>query len=194
MKVQKVAEDLGVRYVLEGSVQRTGDRVRITAQLIDALNGRHLWAERYDRDVKDIFALQDDIARNVVTALQVMLTVGEQARVWRRQTDNPEAYEYFLRGREHHRHLSKTGHAEAKRLYEKPVALDPSFASAWLALAGVHQVDARFGWSKNRGRSISLLADAVQKALAIDDTQSTVYLQLANRAIVKRRYDQAISH
>ncbi len=194
VKVQQVAEELGVRYVLEGSVQRSGDRVRIAAQLIDAVSGHHLWAERYDRQVTDIFVLQDDIAQNVVTALEVKLTAGEQARVWRRQTDNPEAYEYLLRGNAHRRRANKADNAEAQRLYEKAVALDPNFASAWLELATTHQMDARFGWSGDRTRSISQTADAVQKAVAIDDTQSGAYLQLANIAIVKRQYDQAIPH
>ena len=143
MKVQQVAQELGVRYVLEGSVQREGDRVRITAQLIDALSGLHLWTGRYDRDFKDIFALQDDIARNVVTALQVKLTAGEQARALRRETDNLEAYEYYLRGVELGRHLNKANFAEAKELFEKAVALDPDFASAWVGLAAVHLLDAR---------------------------------------------------
>ena len=109
VKVQKVAEDLGVRYVLEGSVQRDGDRVRITAQLIDALNGCHLWAECYDREFRGIFSLQDDIARNIVTALQVKLTAGEAARALRRETDSPEAYKFYLRGKEQIRHVNSAG-------------------------------------------------------------------------------------
>jgi adenylate cyclase len=194
VKVQEVAEELGVRYVLEGSVQRSEDKVRITVQLIDALSGRHLWADRYDRDFKEIFALQDDVTRHVVTALQVKLTAGEQARVSRRQTDNPEAYEYFLRGNAHFRNLDKANVAAAKEFYEKAVALDSNFASAWLSLSFTDYLNARFGWTKNRVRSISLSADAVRKALAIDDTQPGAYLALANIAIVNRQFDQAIGH
>jgi adenylate cyclase len=195
VKVQQVAEELGVRYVLEGSVQRSGDQVRVTAQLIDAVSGHHLWAERYDRQVADYFAVQDDIARNVVTALEVKLTAGEIARFRRRQTDNLEAYEYFLRGNALvDRGDNKADNAEARRLYEKAVALDPNFSSAWIWLSITHQLDARIGWSGDRARSISLAADAVQKALAIDGTGPSTYLQLASIAIVKRQYDQAILH
>jgi TolB-like protein len=194
VKVQQVAEDLGIRYVLEGSVQRSENKVRITAQLIDALSGRHLWAERYDRDFKEIFALQDDVTKNVVTALQVELTAGEQARVWRRQTENTEAYELFLRGDALLRTPNRANVTAAKALYEKAVELDPNFASAWLRLSLIHQHNARFGWSENRAQSLSLAADAVQKALAINDTQPEAYYALANIAIVKGQYEQAIGH
>ena len=196
VKVQQVAEDLGVRYVLEGSVQKIGERVRITAQLVDALSGRHLWVDRYDRDFKEIFALQDELARYVVTALQVNLTAGEQARVWRRQTESAEAYELFLRGKATRREggLTRANNAEQRALYEKAVALDPNFASAWLALAEKHQTDVRFGWSNNRAQSLSLSAEAMSKALAIDDTLPSAHYQLANAAIIKRQYDQAIGH
>jgi len=92
VKTQEVAEELGVRYILEGSVQRAGDRVRIMAQLIDAITGRHLWADRYDRGLQDLFALQDEITMKILTALQVELTAGQQARVYGKGTDNFEAY------------------------------------------------------------------------------------------------------
>ena len=101
VKVQQVSQDLGVRYVLEGSVRKVAERVRITAQLIDATTGAHLWAERYDRVLEDVFTVQDEITRNIVTALEVQLTSGEQVRLWRQGTTNPEAYDTFLRGRDH---------------------------------------------------------------------------------------------
>ncbi len=196
VKVQKVAEDLGVRYVLEGSIQRSGNKVRVTVQLIDALSGRHIWGERYDREVKDIFALQDDITRNVVTALEVKLTEGEQARALRRQTENTEAYELFLRAKSMQRegYLSKSVNAEAKEFYEKAIALDPNFAAPWLRLSEVLQIEVRFGWTKNRVRSMSQAVDAVGKALAIDDALPEAYMWLANIAHIKRQYDQVIVH
>ena len=98
VKIQQVAEELGVKYVLEGSFRKSGDKVRITAQLIDATTGHHIWAERYDRELKDIFALQDDITQNILTAMEVKLTEGEQARLWRKTTKNPEAYEKSILG------------------------------------------------------------------------------------------------
>ena len=101
IKPQQVSQELGVRYVVEGSVQKAEARVRINAQLVDATTGRHLWAERYDRELKDIFALQDEITQKIVGALQVKLTAEEQGRVGRVPTDNLEAYDYFLRGMEY---------------------------------------------------------------------------------------------
>ena len=126
VKVQQVAEELGVRYVLEGSVQRSEDRVRITAQLIDALTGHHLWAENYDRKLGDIFALQDDITEHVTMALKVKLTEGEQARIRRRDIENKEAYEYFLRGLEIFRTFTKEANDQGRKLFEKTVELDPN--------------------------------------------------------------------
>lgn len=194
VKVQQVAEELGVRYVLEGSVQRSGDKLRITGQLIDALTGRHIWAESYDRQLTEIFDLQDEIARQVVTELEVKLTAGEQARIWRRQTNNPKAYEHFLLAQQHFGQFNKADMNEAQRLLQETLALDPNFAEAWDLMASSHQVEARTGWSDNRGQSLARATDAAQKALAIDDTHAGTYLQLANIASVKLQFDQAINN
>jgi TolB-like protein/cytochrome c-type biogenesis protein CcmH/NrfG len=134
VKVQQVAEDLGVRYVLEGSVQRSEDQVRITAQLIDALTGHHLWAENYDRELGNIFALQDDITEHVTMALKVKLTEGEQARIRRGHTENLEAYEYWLRAREIYRSLTKEDNAQARKLYAQSLALAEELAQKTLAV------------------------------------------------------------
>ena len=128
VKVQKVANELGVRYVLEGSVQKAGERVRITAQLVDAKSGHHLWAEKYDRDLKDIFALQDEITKEIIIALQVSLTEGEQARLWGKGTGNIEAYLKFLKAREYYLSQTKEGNALARRFAEEAIALDPEYA------------------------------------------------------------------
>lgn len=146
-KMARAAESLGVRYVLQGSVQRDDERIRVNTQLADALSGERIWAERYDREFADIFSLQDDITQKVVTALEVELTEGEQARVWRRQTDNTKAYEYYLRGIEHWRQFTKTDNSQAQKLLRQAVELDPGFAVAWVNLARTHYFDARFGWS-----------------------------------------------
>ena len=191
VKVRQVAEELGVRYVLEGSVQRSGDRLRITAQLIDALGGHHLWAERYDREFKDIFALQDDVTRNVVTALQVELTEGEEARLWSRQADNPQAIEYYLRGREHLWRMNKAENAKAQRLLAEAVALAPNLGIAWVALATTHFFEARFGWSEDRARSAARATQFAQKALEIDGSQVDAYVQLSNLAMLQRNHGQA---
>ena len=102
IKVHQVAQELGVRYVLEGSVQRDVEKIRINAKLVDAIDGTHLWAERYDREFKDLFAVQDDITKQIITALQLKLTMGENARVYAKSTENLEAYLLILQAREHH--------------------------------------------------------------------------------------------
>jgi adenylate cyclase len=142
--VRQVSQELGVRYVLEGSVQRAGDQVRLNAQLIDATTGDHLWAERYDRSMHDIFAVQDALTRQIVTALDIELVEGEQARVWRKSTDNPKAYDYFLQGREHNLRLTKQDTARARELFEQALTLDPEFALAAAYLGLTYYLDVAF--------------------------------------------------
>ena len=134
------------------------------------------------------------LARNLAIALQVQLTEGEQARIWRGQTDSAEAYEYFLRGRQFENRFTKTDNGQARRMYEKAVELDPNFAAAWIALAFTHHYDGRFGWSDNRARSFTLREEFARKTLAIDDTLPNVYELLASIAIFKGQHDRAIAH
>ena len=141
VRIQEVSSDLGVRYVLEGSVRKAGNRVRITSQLIDGETGGHLWAERFDRDLTDIFAMQDEVTREIVTALALKLTEGDRQRLTREHTDNMEAYDCFLRGREQLWRLTAETNAQARTLLERAVELDPNFASAFAYLAAVHLVD-----------------------------------------------------
>jgi adenylate cyclase len=129
--VKKVAEELGVRYVLEGSVRKAGDKVRITAQLIDALKGHHLWSERYDRNLKDIFAVQDEITKKIITAMQVKLTEGEQARTVAKGTNNLEAYLKCLQANEYLNRANIENDALAKQLAEEAINLDPEYAWAY---------------------------------------------------------------
>jgi len=194
VKVQQVAQELGVRYVLEGSVQRSEDRVRITAQLNDALKGHHVWAEQYDRKIGEIFALQDDITERVVTALEVKLTEGEQARIRRGKTDNPKAYEYFLRGLEIGRRFTKEDNAQARKLFEKAVALDPNYAHAWQEIGRMHYRDARFGWTDTPDQSLSLAEELAQKTLAINDADAFAYGTLSVVYMAIRQHDKAIAY
>ncbi len=194
VKVQQVAEELGVRYVLEGSVQRSVNQVRITAQLIDSLTGYHLWAERYDRKIGDIFALQDDITERVTMALEVKLTEGEQARIRRGKTDNPEAYEYFLRGLEIGRRFTKEDNAQARKLFEKAVELDPNYAHAWQEIGRMYYRDARFGWTDTPGRSLTLAEELAQKTLAINDSDAFAYGTLSLVYMARRQHEKAISY
>ena len=123
------------RYVLEGSVRKAGNRVRITAQLIDGDSGHHLWAERYDRDLDDIFALQDEIARAIVDALKIRLMPAERAAIGKRTTENVEAYQYYLMGRQHFLRLGRRNHLSARRLYQRALEIDPEYARARAGLA-----------------------------------------------------------
>lgn len=135
VNVQQIGQDLRVRYLLEGSVRKTGDKVRINAQLIDAPSGHHLWAERYDGNMSDIFALQDTITRKIISALAIKLTANEEKAVVDRGTDNLQAYDSFLKGWQGYRLMTKEGFAEAKIHLEKAVELDPEFTRAYAALA-----------------------------------------------------------
>jgi TolB-like protein/class 3 adenylate cyclase len=138
VQVRQVAEELGVRYVLEGSVRRAGDSVRINAQLIDATTGGHLWAERYDGTLADVFGLQDTVTESIVSALTVHLTVDDEARVTRRETDDVAAYDAFLQGWEHYRRRTPSDFAKAVGYFERAVELDPQYGRAYAALAIIY--------------------------------------------------------
>jgi TolB-like protein/class 3 adenylate cyclase/Flp pilus assembly protein TadD len=190
--VQQVAEDLGVRYVLEGSVQRSENRVRITAQLIDALTGNHLWAERYDRDLKDIFALQDEITMKILTSMRVKLTEGEQAlRV--RPPRNLEAYLKILQAHEYIQRFNIEGNIMGKQLAEETIALDPEFAWAYYALASTHMMDVWLGLSKSPKESLGKAVELTQKAISLDPKDSRPYALLGYLYVMKRDYDKAIA-
>jgi len=167
--IREVGREQGVHYVLEGSVRSGGGgRVRATAQLIEAATGRHVWAQRYDRAFGDILALQDDLTKEIVSALQVELTEGEQARLAARGTQNTEAWQLTFEGRDlvhaHHKQSIQKG----RRLLEQAIALDESYALAWASLAEAHWKDARHGWSASSERSLELAVEANDRALALD--------------------------
>jgi adenylate cyclase len=128
LDVQEVSKELGVQYVLEGSTRRADNRVRINTQLIDATTGHHLWAERYDRPLRDLFVLQDEVRQKIVFALKVKLTPEEQERFQRFPTDNLEAYDYVLRGAEYQYRFTKEANAQARQMFEKAIARVISFA------------------------------------------------------------------
>jgi adenylate cyclase len=193
--VKQVAEELGVRYVLEGSIQREGDTLRIAAQLIDALEGHHLWADSFDRDVDAMFALQDEIIREIFTALQVKLVAGEHGRVWQKGTDNFEAYLVWLQGWKHFRRRTKDDNAMARQLIQQAIDMDPDWAMPYTTLAWTHIFGARrIDWSDSPAESLKLAAEAAQKALALDDTYPGVYAALGGVHEVKGEIDQAIAY
>jgi TolB-like protein/class 3 adenylate cyclase len=193
VKVQQVAEELGVRYVLEGSVRRAGDRVRITAQLIDAITGKHLWAERYDRKLEDIFALQDEITKTIITALQVKLTEGEQARVYAKGTKNLEAYLKVLQAGQYYRHVNKDDNALARKLAEEAVALDPHYATAYTMLGSTYWMDVFFGSSKSPKESLNRAFELTKKAIAMDDSLADAHGQLSWLFVMAGQHDKGIA-
>jgi len=167
VKVQKVAEDLGVQYVLEGSVQRSKDRLRVTVQLINALNGKHLWAEKYDRILKDIFAVQDEITFKVIAALQVKLTDGEQALIAAWGTANFEAYVKLLQGIEYVRRFNKEGNLLGRKLAEEVIALDPGYSQGYGLLGRTHVMDVWLGLTKSPRKSLAEAVRLFQKVIAM---------------------------
>jgi adenylate cyclase len=194
VKIQKVAEDLGVKYVLEGSVQRTADRIRITAQLIDATTGHHIWSERYDRKQQDIFAIQDEITMEITKELGIELIEGEQARLWQKnQTSNLKAYEKVLQGRQYSVKATKEDNARARPLFKEAIALDPGYARAYVGLGYTYFSDARYGWVESRAESIKLAYKYAQKAIELDDTLDMAYTLLAVIYLVKRQHEKTIA-
>ena len=194
VKVQKVAEDLGVKYVLEGSVQRSADRVRITAQLIDATTGHHIWSEGYDRESKDIFAIQDDITIKITSALRVELTLGEQARMWdKKATTNLRAWEKFLLAVDYIWRFTKEDNATARRLFEEAITLDPKYDLAYACLGWTHFYDARFGWVESRAESIKTALKYAQKAIELNDTSDLGYLLIGGVYFLQGQYEKAIA-
>jgi adenylate cyclase len=158
------------RYVLEGSVRKSEDQLRITAQVVDAKTGNHLWAERYDRDLKDIFALQDEITMKVINALQVELTEGEHARLWGKGTDNLQAYLKSWRARQLYLTQTKEGNAQARRTAEEAIALDPKYAPPYHVLSVTHFMDIIFRTTKSPQQSMKRAVELIQKAIVLDDS------------------------
>jgi adenylate cyclase len=193
VKVQQVSEELGVRYVLEGSVRKDGDNIRITSQLIDALTGNHLWAERYDRNLKDIFAVQDEITKKIITAMQVKLTEGEQAQTFGKGTKNLEAYLKYLQARELSNRLNSESNTLAKQLAEEAIALDPNYARAYAMLASTHQIDCWLGTSKSPKDSIAKAIELLQKSIIMDDTNAAAHALLGWIFSMTGQHDKAVA-
>jgi TolB-like protein/cytochrome c-type biogenesis protein CcmH/NrfG len=178
VNVQAVSKELGVQYVLEGSVQRADGRVRINAQLVDATTGHHLWAERYDRELKDIFALQDEIGQKIVLALKVKLTPEEQERFKRFPTDNLEAYDVFMRGVAPFYRYTKEANIQARQMFEKAIELDPQYAGAYAWLGWTYFNDWVLQWSPDP-QNLERAFELAQRARALDDSLPDVHQLLS---------------
>ncbi len=193
VRVQEVSSDLGVRYVLEGSIQKSGERIRVTAQLIDALSGNHLWSERYDRQTTDLFALQDEITERIVTALQIELTAGEQMRVHRRHTRSLEAWKHLNKGVLHFYRRNKADNAAARRLFKDAIKADRGYGLAYALLAWTHWFDAQFGWSDDRNNAIERAAFLAEQAWSLDHDLPDVYTLQGAIDLFHGRHDDAVA-
>ena len=189
VKVQQVAEDLGVRYVLEGSIQSTANRIRINAQLIDATSGHHLWAERYDRDAGDMFAVQNEIIETIVSTLAFRVETAERERALRKDTNSLDAYNYYLLATVNYYRFTKEANAKATELCRKAIELDPRYAKAISRLAFVHAKDYQYRWSKDPEASMELALELAHKAAALAPDDYFSHWTLGYLYLLQRDFD-----
>ena len=192
VNVQQVGRELGVRYVLEGSVRKVGDRVRVTAQLIDATTGHHLWAERYDRDLEDIFAVQDDITGKILLELNVKLITGEQARLYQPHYENLEAILKMHKARSHFNQGDKEGNVLARKVCEEVISMEPEWELAYSLLGLTHVMDAWYGWSESSVLSLQKAFQSAQKAMALDEFKPISHGLMAILYGMMKQHEKAI--
>jgi len=189
--IRKVSRDLGVRYVIEGSVRRIASRVRITAQMIDGTTGGHLWAERYDRDLADVFAVQDEVTRTIVDALKVKLTAGEEARREHRGKIDPEAYDLIVRSRQTSLQLRPEAAIEARRMLERVIEIDPRLAISYARLSIISFAEFANQWNNATAENLTRALELARKAIETDDTEPQGHISLAITLCWMRRLDEA---
>ena len=193
VKIQTVSEELGVQNVLEGTVQRSGNQLRVNAQLIDATTGRHRWSEKYDRDMEDIFSVQDNISKEILTALQVKLVEGEQARVWAKGTDNLDAYIKFLQAYDHFRSFTKNNMILTRKACQESINIDPNYAAPYTVLGSAHLIDIWFNWTESIQHSMQQAIVAVERAIALDPLSDLPNAALGQLFLMQRRFDDAVT-
>ena len=179
VKVQEVARELGARYVLEGSLRRAGDRLRVSAQLIDAETGHHVWAERFDRRMEDVFAVQDEITERIAGVVAPELSKAELKRSASKRPDNLDAWECYVRGISAVYEGTKEGNASAHKLLRRAIELDPGYSKAHIGLSYLHQRDLRLEFTSDPDGSARMALDAARRAVALDDSDSDAYSKLA---------------
>jgi len=189
--VREVGRQFGVSHVLEGSVRRAGGRVRITAQLLEAASAHHVWAERYDRGLEDIFAVQDEITREIVAALHVKLVRGEQALAWRHRLKKPEALDAYYKGVDRMNRATREANDEAARSFARVVELEPGSPLGHLGLAWTQLSASRYGWGEPR--ALEHAAGLARKALELDDTCADAHALLGYHSLLLGRHDDAIA-
>lgn len=193
VKIQQVAEDLGVQYVLEGSIQKSRDRLRVTVQLIDALSGNHLWSEKYDREMIDLFDLQDEITKKIVISLQVELTVGEDIRVIWKSTENLEAWKHQVKGSELLWRFNREANAKAREHFKAALDICPEDVNALSSLAFTHHNDAALLWTDSPIISFTHALEIVNKALKLDDKDPAVHSMLGIIYTFQRQHEKAVN-
>jgi TolB-like protein/DNA-binding winged helix-turn-helix (wHTH) protein len=193
-KVQEVSRELGVKYILEGSVHKAGDQVRIMAQLVDATTGAQLWAERYDRPIRDIFALQDEIVQRIVTTLNLQLAVSERGILITKRTDNLEAYDYFLRGVEFFTFGSPTKEPfdKARQMFQKAIEFDPKYSDAYAELGSVLVAGQTSQWNHDPD-GVDRAIELEQRSIALDNSNAFAYAIMSFAHTLKRQYDLGIT-
>jgi adenylate cyclase len=194
VNVGKVGRELGVAYVVEGSVRKSGNRVRITAQLVEAASGNHIWAERYDHDFTDMFDLQDDVTRSIVAAIPGRLESADLNRIKRKRPEDMAVYDYVLRGKMHHHRGTRDDNAEALRLLDKAIELDPEFAEsyAWKACT-LGQALAR-GFGENKEEIFAQDVAAVEKALSLDENNFECHWIMCEVRMLVAKMEEAERH
>ncbi len=192
VKIRQVAEDLGVRYVLEGSVRRSGQKIRVTAQIIDALKGVYLWGEKYDREVDDVFAVQSEITEQVVKAMSVTLKANEHDRVFQKYITNIDAYDTFIRARSTVDNPIRANIEKGEELFKRTIELDPGFAGGYAGLSFNYSVKARFHYGEDPEEDARRSLELAQKAIAVDDNFPWSYIALAGAYLANGKHDNAV--
>ncbi len=192
-KPGELSADLGVGYALQGTVRREGDRIRVTATLSDTVTGIQLWSDRYDGEVKDVFAVQDDVTQKVVGALAIKLSDIERKRSLAKPPENLQAYDYLQRGREYYWRNTRADNREARRLFEQAIALDPGYASAYVALAMSRQMTVSAGWTEQTAETLDEAERLARKALQLDVNNAEAHAVLADIYLNRSQYDRALA-
>lgn len=191
VKIQEVGQELGVRYVMEGSMQKSDQMVRINAQLVDGGTGHHVWAERFVRDLEDLFTLQDEIVSAIVGTLAAQVDMVERNRAMNKDTDNLEAYDYLLRGREYRSRATDSANVEARRLFREAIELDPSYASAYVGVGWCYIDMVRYGWTASPSEALQKAHDLAQKALSLEKSNAAAHRLLGSAYLKWNEYDLA---
>ena len=194
VNVTDVARDLGARYVLEGSVRKSGNRVRITAQLIDAVEDRHIWAERYDRDLDDVFEVQDEITQSIITAVAPEYLTAEMRRAQRKETRNLDAWDSFMRGYWHFMRFTKDDNATAQGLLRQAIAQDSRHSNYRALLAVTHVMEGFYGWGASRDESFRVALENAESALAMDDQDALALRAIGLVHFFSKNHDMALTY